>query len=140
MPRDVGRIEPFEAHNAGAWKAGDGSFHLSNISFEFRNNGARLLGAPCRSTYSANIRAHIRKRMWIKSDDLWLARPRLPRKMRQRRAQIVRCGCADVAKVLRDDQIRLDRRERGQINAVQAFAAFKEFANLAVDGCGALRV
>src|ERR1700674_5102754 len=73
--------------------------------------------------------------MRIERDDLWLAR-----QMGERRAKIVRRGGADVAKVLRNDQIRLNRAQRGQIHTVKALAAFEEFADLAVNGCGALRV
>src|ERR1700687_1218672 len=135
MTRYVGRIEPFETNNTRAWKASDSSFHLRDILFEFRNDGACLLGASCRSPYRANIRAHIRNRMRVERDDLWLSG-----QMRERRTQIVRRGGADVAKVLRDDQIRLNRAQRGQIHTIEALAAFEKFADLAVNGCSALRV
>ncbi len=123
VARDVWRIEPFETNYARAWKASDSSFHLRNVSFEFRNDGICSLRASRRSRHSANIRANIRKRMRIERDDLWLAR-----------------GGADVAKVLRDDQIRLDRAQRGQIHTVETFAAVEEFADLAVNGRGILSV
>ncbi len=61
---------------------------------------------------------------------------RLALKMRKRGSQIVRRRGANVAKVLRDDEVRLDRAQHFKIHAVEALAAFEKFAHLAVNRRG----
>jgi len=116
-------------------KAGDSSFHLSHLSFEFRNDGARLFGAACSSRYGSNIRANIRERMRIERDDLCLAR-----QMRESRAQIVGRAAQTWQRscvMIRSGSIRT---QCGQIPHCRDFHHGRGIADLAVNGCGALRV
>ena len=110
VPRHVRRIEPFEAQDARPVEPGDGSFDVCDGSFKFGHDSVRLLGAPRRFSHRANIRAHIRERMGIERHD-----SRLAFQMRKRRAQIVRRGGAHMAKVLRDDEVGLDRAQHFKI-------------------------
>src|SRR5258706_5180016 len=73
--------------------------------------------------------------MRIKRDHLWTTW-----QMRERRAKIVRRSGADVAKILCDDQVRIDGGQHGQVHAVEAFTAFEEFADLPVNRRRAFRV
>lgn len=55
--------------------------------------------------------------------------------MRQRRSEIVGRRGANVAKILRDDQVGCEGCEQVGINRVDAFAAGDELADLAIDFC-----
>src|SRR5579859_190337 len=131
MAGHIKRLKPFEnSHSRPVLDAFQLTFEFPEPRSNFLEQRFRLMAAKCSFTNPQDIAPDISQILSIQTKHF-----RPPRKTRQCPGKVVRRSRADLAQILRDDQIRRQLRERIGIHGIETLPSRNIFAHKPVDLC-----